>query len=249
MSASCATDDDVPISPSMSSGQTIRRMPRLLVWVPSAVQSIPRVVTHVYGSSTRKARTRPRRCRCLWNGCVLAMGTKFGTANTSVSCRSQFREAGLPRLISTCRPVWEDISIAFTFSRTSQILAIPSCSLTFTQCPLIQGRKFLLRGSSWTSRSRLTTLTRASMWSRWSSTERGQTKRRSCLSIFAFVYRPASFSSASTLGGCRIGAEGTASTYNPNCLPRISFMISSVPPPIGPRRASRTARSMPYSRI
>ncbi len=38
-----------------------------------------------------------------------------------------------------------------------------------------------------------------------------------------------------------------ADPYNPNCLPRISFMISSVPPPIGPRRASRTARSMPYS--
>lgn len=37
--------------------------------------------------------------------------------------------------------------------------------------------------------------------------------------------------------------------YNPICLPRISFMISSVPPPIGPRRASRTARSMPYSRM
>jgi DNA-binding XRE family transcriptional regulator len=37
--------------------------------------------------------------------------------------------------------------------------------------------------------------------------------------------------------------------YNPSCLPRISFMISSVPPPMGPRRASRTARSMPYSRM
>ena len=31
--------------------------------------------------------------------------------------------------------------------------------------------------------------------------------------------------------------------------PRISFMISSVPPPIGPRRASRSARSIPYSRM
>jgi hypothetical protein len=39
------------------------------------------------------------------------------------------------------------------------------------------------------------------------------------------------------------------SAYSPICLPRISFMISSVPPPIGPRRASRTARSIPYSRI
>jgi integrase len=37
--------------------------------------------------------------------------------------------------------------------------------------------------------------------------------------------------------------------YNPINLPRISFMTSSVPPPIGPRRASRTARSMPYSRM
>jgi hypothetical protein len=40
-----------------------------------------------------------------------------------------------------------------------------------------------------------------------------------------------------------------ANPHNPICLPRISFMISSVPPPIGPRRASRTARSMPYSRM
>lgn len=37
--------------------------------------------------------------------------------------------------------------------------------------------------------------------------------------------------------------------YNPISLPRISFITSSVPPPIGPRRASRTARSMPYSRM
>ena len=40
-----------------------------------------------------------------------------------------------------------------------------------------------------------------------------------------------------------------ANPHNPSCLPRISFMISSVPPPIGPRRASRTARSIPYSRM
>jgi integrase len=37
--------------------------------------------------------------------------------------------------------------------------------------------------------------------------------------------------------------------YNPINLPRISFITSSVPPPMGPRRASRTARSMPYSRM
>jgi integrase len=37
--------------------------------------------------------------------------------------------------------------------------------------------------------------------------------------------------------------------HNPISLPRISFITSSVPPPIGPRRASRTARSMPYSRM
>jgi hypothetical protein len=43
--------------------------------------------------------------------------------------------------------------------------------------------------------------------------------------------------------------EVPANHHNPICLPRISFMISSVPPPIGPRRASRTARSMPYSRM
>jgi hypothetical protein len=41
--------------------------------------------------------------------------------------------------------------------------------------------------------------------------------------------------------------EIPANPHKPNDLPRISFMISSVPPPIGPRRASRAARSMPYS--
>ena len=35
------------------------------------------------------------------------------------------------------------------------------------------------------------------------------------------------------------GDETPANSYSPSCLPRISFMISSVPPPIGPRRASR----------
>jgi hypothetical protein len=64
---------------------------------------------------------------------------------------------------------------------------------------------------------------------------------------------------------CSTGARGTAGQlrgfphasgekaaierYNPINLPRISFITSSVPPPIGPRRASRTARSMPYSRM
>jgi integrase len=43
--------------------------------------------------------------------------------------------------------------------------------------------------------------------------------------------------------------ETPGKTYNPINLPRISFITSSVPPPIGPRRASRTARSMPYSRM
>ena len=43
--------------------------------------------------------------------------------------------------------------------------------------------------------------------------------------------------------------ETPANPYNPINLPRISFITSSVPPPIGPRRASRTARSMPYSRM
>ena len=38
--------------------------------------------------------------------------------------------------------------------------------------------------------------------------------------------------------------------YSPSdVLAMISFITSSVPPPIGPRRASRTARSMPYSRM
>jgi hypothetical protein len=43
--------------------------------------------------------------------------------------------------------------------------------------------------------------------------------------------------------------ESPANPYNPISLPRISFITSSVPPPIGPRRASRTARSIPYSRM
>ena len=38
-----------------------------------------------------------------------------------------------------------------------------------------------------------------------------------------------------------------ACSYRPIDRPRISRMISSVPPPIGPRRASRAARSIPYS--
>ncbi len=33
--------------------------------------------------------------------------------------------------------------------------------------------------------------------------------------------------------------ETPANDYSPSCLPRISFITSSVPPPIGPRRASR----------
>ena len=41
--------------------------------------------------------------------------------------------------------------------------------------------------------------------------------------------------------------EIPAKSYSPYDFPRISFMISSVPPPIGPRRASRAARSIPYS--
>jgi integrase len=43
--------------------------------------------------------------------------------------------------------------------------------------------------------------------------------------------------------------ETPANPYSPIPLPRISFITSSVPPPIGPRRASRRARSMPYSRM
>jgi integrase len=33
--------------------------------------------------------------------------------------------------------------------------------------------------------------------------------------------------------------KASANSYSPSCLPRISFITSSVPPPIGPRRASR----------
>jgi len=53
---------------------------------------------------------------------------------------------------------------------------------------------------------------------------------------------------------CPPGSDGAqdqpkspANSHNPISLPRISFITSSVPPPMGPRRASRTARSMPYS--
>jgi integrase len=45
------------------------------------------------------------------------------------------------------------------------------------------------------------------------------------------------------------GENAATEGYSPISLPRISFITSSVPPPIGPRRASRTARSMPYSRM
>jgi integrase len=55
---------------------------------------------------------------------------------------------------------------------------------------------------------------------------------------------------------CLPGSDGAekpqeipGNPHNPISLPRISFITSSVPPPIGPRRASRTARSMPYSRM
>jgi hypothetical protein len=37
--------------------------------------------------------------------------------------------------------------------------------------------------------------------------------------------------------------------YSPIRRPMISFMISDVPPPMGPRRASRSARSTSYSRM
>lgn len=41
--------------------------------------------------------------------------------------------------------------------------------------------------------------------------------------------------------------ETPATNYSPKIFPRISFMISSVPPPIGPSLVSRTARSTSYS--
>lgn len=41
--------------------------------------------------------------------------------------------------------------------------------------------------------------------------------------------------------------ESPANDYNPRIFPKISFMISSVPPPMGPSRVSRTARSISYS--
>ena len=47
----------------------------------------------------------------------------------------------------------------------------------------------------------------------------------------------------------RAAAAAADLAYSPSCFPMISFMISSVPPPIGPRRASRSARSTSYSRM
>ena len=41
--------------------------------------------------------------------------------------------------------------------------------------------------------------------------------------------------------------ETPADDYKPRVFPRISFMISSVPPPMGPSRVSRTTRSISYS--
>lgn len=41
--------------------------------------------------------------------------------------------------------------------------------------------------------------------------------------------------------------ETPADAYSPKIFPKISFMISSVPPPIGPSRVSRAMRSIPYS--
>jgi integrase len=43
------------------------------------------------------------------------------------------------------------------------------------------------------------------------------------------------------------GEETPSTAYNPRIFPKISFMISSVPPPIGPSLVSRTARSISYS--
>ncbi len=43
--------------------------------------------------------------------------------------------------------------------------------------------------------------------------------------------------------------SGGIARYSPSARPRISRMISSLPPPIGPRRASRAARSTQYSRM
>ncbi len=50
----------------------------------------------------------------------------------------------------------------------------------------------------------------------------------------------------------RFAAEagaGLSGRYRPRMRPRISRMISSLPPPIGPSRASRAARSTQYSRM
>lgn len=41
--------------------------------------------------------------------------------------------------------------------------------------------------------------------------------------------------------------ETPATVYKPRIFPKISFMISSVPPPIGPSLVSRTTRSISYS--
>ena len=53
---------------------------------------------------------------------------------------------------------------------------------------------------------------------------------------------------APRVAGLAPGAAGAVG-YRPSTRPRISRMISSLPPPIGPRRASRAARSTQYSRM
>lgn len=57
-------------------------------------------------------------------------------------------------------------------------------------------------------------------------------------------------------GSCPPGSEAAQKScetpgnpHNPINLPRISFITSSVPPPIGPSRASRSERSTSYSRM
>ena len=92
--------------------------------------------------------------------------------------------------------------------------------------------------------------------SRRSSTTRGRTASAGC-SWFraparsgATCCRPSWATDAQGQRREHGGAlRGAAGRYRPSCLPRISFMTSSVPPPIGPSRRSRSARSIPYSRM
>jgi hypothetical protein len=76
------------------------------------------------------------------------------------------------------------------------------------------------------------------------------------MGLDGFLQSPMRSSVPASLDGCRAYISPgmlvncpRGGSYKLSTRPRISRMISSVPPPIGPRRASRTARSTHTSRM